>query len=893
MKIIFSLLAFFFFALSHAQSDFDKGEIEIKKLNEEGNMKRAFQMLNILRRDKWESLNCREQTIVYKLFGNTHYYLYEDDRALNYYVDSCYQKAKECNLKSLEIDLLNNIGSIYLNAGQQLLAGKYFSKLREYYLSKELRPTHKAFDHLTNLASFYHDYGNLYNSFLCAWKAKGIGEKLKLNLGKVYNLLGIYFEETKQYDEAIINYDKALQYALKGNKSLVPSILTNQVYSYRIKKNYKKCLEIIEQVKQYNQTDEDYYALLNIEALIYSDQGEFEKSEQIFAKMDKMNSSNTETINYHRENQADLKVMKGDYSGASKIYKQLISDIEKKWSHINYVPATSSDLLELTDLRTLLSESLYLDSRAGNPNSRKEVIENYRFLRFNVNQIVKSNWESTSSSFLLDDFYPKLYSIILSHLGEYEETKNKLFLETAYQILSEFKNQILERDIQSRMQLRETFSDSVLSQFYQLKSDLNVQIAKEKSSEKSQLEIIQEFERYQLRFDSILTNEDSFLTLKPKSLTEIQEFLGKNQAHLDLYYANEKLIRFWITNNEVKVSNIELVNDLLFEFLNGVRSGSPIHKPTNDAIYNALFANVDLGKIKTVTIHADGLFHKLPLGAIRNPTSQRFLIEDFSFRYLLSTDSIYTENYNWEGSSCLGVASEYNLKPQQQIDTFSIDISQLTGTIEELTDLFKYYNTDSLINEKASFDNLSELISKNNYNIVQLSMHGVLDDRYPALSGLIFENENGIERIDLNKMTGLNLNTDLTIINSCHSGDGKHISGEALSNLNTSLFIGGSKANIVNLWSSSDKASAEILKNFHKQLSNGLSKSEALQMAKKEYLATASPSYKHPKYWSSLVLFGNDAPLSKKNFNLLHLLLILFAVSIIFLLAKNFLTVRK
>lgn len=889
MKFIFSLLlAFFFFASLNAQFNFDKSERDIEEFNDNGKEDLAFKMLNGLRSERWDSLNCREKAIVYKLYGNTHYSRYEDDKALVYYVDSFYNRVIECNLKSLENDLLNNVGLIYNSAGKQLLANKYYNKLRVNYLSKELLPTQKSFDHLTNLASFYDDYGNLYNSFLCAWKAKEIGENLKLNLDEVYNLLGIYFEATRQYDEAIRNYSEAIRYSSKGKNSLMSSFIVNQASAYRGMKDYNKALETLNLAKLNKNSDEQHYAILNLEALIYAEQGDFEKSELIYSQMDKMGSANIDNI-YHVENRADLKFKMGDYKNAIKIYKSLISDIEQSWAHINYVPASSPDLMKLIDLRCLLSEALYLDSRKENPISRTEVIEDYKLLRSNVNQIVKSNWESTSSSFLLDEIYPKLYSIILSHLDEHEDTGNSTYLEKAYQILSEFKNQILERDIQSRIHLRENIADSVLTQFYKLKSDLNIKFADVDSSKNSQISLIQEFERYQLKFDSILSREDSLLTLNPKTLTEIQQDLSANDAFLDLYYANEKLIRFWITNDEIKVTSANLANDLLFEFLNKVKSGDPINKPSNDSIFNALFFDVNLNNIKNVIVHADGLFHKLPLGAITNPISNKFLIEDFSFRYLLSTDSIYTEDYMWKGNLCLGVASDYNLdlNHQHQVDSFTINISKLTGTTDELSNLFEYYKTDSLINRNASFDNLYNQTSKQNYNIVQLSMHGMMDDRYPALSGLVFEAQSGIELVDMNKMTGLNLNTDLTIINSCHSGDGKHISGEAISNLNTSLFISGSKANIVNLWSSSDVASSDILKNFHKELAKGKSKSKALQLAKKEYLTTTSPSFRHPKYWSSLVLFGNDSPLHKNNFNLHYLLLFLLFSSVAIFFTKN------
>ena len=872
MKFILSLLlAFSTIVLLNSQSILTKDvQNEIKSLISKGKLDQASQILLKLRTDDWNKLNCEEKAIAYRLQGNLHYYKYEDHLALRYYVDSSYQKVLECDLKLLGNDLLNNIGVIYQFSGKPLLASKYYNKLRLNYLSQKIVPSEDSFKHLSNLASFYEGYGDLYNTFLWASKAKQVGESLDLNLFNVHHLLGIYFEKTNQYSEAIDNYSKALESLPKEKKREYVNTSTNMALAYRFMKNYSKSLEIANLLKKEEKSEKQLYALLNLEALIYFDQGKHSKSEQVFSQIDKMEWVDIENM-YHKENKADLKLKIGDIKGAIVIYEKLIKDIDEKWAHIGFVPTSTRDFIKQTELHCLLSKALYLNSKEGQ-EKRSEVFDNYGFINTNVSKILKSNWESQSSSYLLDEIYPNLYYIIMSYLDEYGETADPKYINNAYQILSQFKNQILERDIQSRIQLKENLPDTVLAQYHKLKSDLNVQYVEGEKSKRSHIETIEKFEKYQLKFDSILINDGSSLALKPKSLEEIQSSLSDQDAFLDLYYSKNKLIRFWITKNEIKANTSHLSTEVIYDFLASIKSGQPINKTTNDSIYMNLFKGINLADTYNVIVHADGLFHKLPIGAIKNPVSNKYLIERLNFRYLLSTDSLYTEDYQWQVDNCLGVASDYNSDRLHQIDSFALNFGKLTGTIEELSNLSEYYDTESLINNEASFDNLFNQISNQNYNIVQLSLHGMLDDRFPAMSGLIFEDENGIDLVDLNRMTGLNNNSDLTIVNSCHSGDGKHVTGEAISNLNTSLFISGSKANIVNLWTSSDIASSEILKDFHEELSNGSNKSKALQLAKQKYLTSVSPSFRHPKYWSSLVLFGNDSPIQENRFNIMYLL---------------------
>lgn len=873
----------------NAQVDFNIAQVEenVSNLLNERKYDLTKQKLNDIRLKKWNDLSCKEQAIVYRLFGNLHYHLYEDAKALKYYSDSSYQKVIECNATDLENDLLNNIGSIYQFEGKQLLASKYYNKLRLNYLSGGSSSTKKACQHLKNLAYFYDTYGDLYNSFLCAWKAKQIAESLNLKIGDIYNSLGIYFERTKQYQEALNNYSKAIEISLAENEKIPVSFLYNQALTYRYMKQYDKALEILEQLESQKSTDNAAYNILNLKALIYTEQGKYEASEKIYMQLDKDENKKIRKLS-HYENWADLKLKKGNISEAIKIYKKRIENIQSKWSHLNNIPTSSSDLLELTELKCLLSKALYLSSQKENQKSQKEILENYTHIQNNVEQIVNSNWESQSSSHLLNEIYSNLYYFIRCHLDNYEITKNPKSIEEAYQILSVFKNQILEREIKSRKQLKESLADTILSKYYKLKSKINLQYAEKDLEEKSKIQLIEKFENYQLKFDSILNKENSLVSLKPKSLKESQNNLNKNDALLDIYFAEEKLICFWLTNHDIQINSTSLPNYILKEFIENVKTGKQISQSTNDEIYNALFSNLQIDGIENIIVHADGLFQKLPFGAIKDPKSNTYLIENISFRYILSTDSKYTENYSWTGDKCLGIASDYKLNLGNEMKTPEMKFGELTGTIDEIVNLFNYYKTDTLINDNASFHNFSDQIINEDYNIVQLSLHGILDDRFPALSGLIFENESNVELIDLNKITGLNFNTDLTIVNSCHSGDGTHITGEAMSNLNTSLFISGSKANIVNLWSSSDKASSEILINFHEEISNGKTKSEALQLAKIKYLNTASPSFKHPKYWSSLVLFGNNTPKKKnKLFSPIYLILGLFLATFLFFFIKR------
>jgi CHAT domain-containing protein len=112
------------------------------------------------------------------------------------------------------------------------------------------------------------------------------------------------------------------------------------------------------------------------------------------------------------------------------------------------------------------------------------------------------------------------------------------------------------------------------------------------------------------------------------------------------------------------------------------------------------------------------------------------------------------------------------------------------------------------------------------------------------------------------EIKALNLNAQLAILSSCNSGVGENFSGNGLRSLGQSFFEAGCQSVIVNLWEAGDKSSKKIISSFMSYLNEGLPKAEALRKAKIDFLAQASDSEKHPKYWANIVLIGNDAPIT-------------------------------
>ena len=102
------------------------------------------------------------------------------------------------------------------------------------------------------------------------------------------------------------------------------------------------------------------------------------------------------------------------------------------------------------------------------------------------------------------------------------------------------------------------------------------------------------------------------------------------------------------------------------------------------------------------------------------------------------------------------------------------------------------------------------------------------------------------------------------------------------------FFEAGSKSVVVSLWDVNDKYTSKLMGLFYQKLSEGFDKSEALRLAKIDFIKEHSPN---PYYWGAFVLAGNTNGLTLKSGSNPYPYLISISLAVmIFLL---FVVVRK
>jgi len=152
-------------------------------------------------------------------------------------------------------------------------------------------------------------------------------------------------------------------------------------------------------------------------------------------------------------------------------------------------------------------------------------------------------------------------------------------------------------------------------------------------------------------------------------------------------------------------------------------------------------------------------------------------------------------------------------------------------------------------------------LSLDDYRLIHLATHGVIDTRYPDLSGLALSGFDAAGMptrglLGLPDIYALDLNADLVVLSACETALGRDIRGEGLLGLTQGFLYAGAKGVVASLWPVPDRATAELMGRFYDHLlRDGLRPADALRRAQSSI--AAEPLWRHPHYWSAFVLLGD------------------------------------
>jgi CHAT domain-containing protein len=141
------------------------------------------------------------------------------------------------------------------------------------------------------------------------------------------------------------------------------------------------------------------------------------------------------------------------------------------------------------------------------------------------------------------------------------------------------------------------------------------------------------------------------------------------------------------------------------------------------------------------------------------------------------------------------------------------------------------------------------------YRIVHFATHGLLDNKHPELSGLVFSmvDKQGKPQdgfLQLADIYNLNLPVELVVLSACETGLGEEISGEGLIGLTRGFMYAGASRVVASLWSVSDVGTSELMARFYKAMEQDkLRPAAALRAA--QIQMWKQRQWRSPYYWAA------------------------------------------
>jgi CHAT domain-containing protein/tetratricopeptide (TPR) repeat protein len=147
------------------------------------------------------------------------------------------------------------------------------------------------------------------------------------------------------------------------------------------------------------------------------------------------------------------------------------------------------------------------------------------------------------------------------------------------------------------------------------------------------------------------------------------------------------------------------------------------------------------------------------------------------------------------------------------------------------------------------------------YRIVHFATHAVLNTENPELSGVMLSmvDPQGRPRdgfLRLSDIYRLHLPADLVVLSACRTALGREIRGEGMIGLTRGFFSAGAREVLVSLWPVEDRATAELMRRFYREVfSRGRPAAAALREA--QTAMWRDEGWRSAYYWAGFSLQGD------------------------------------
>ena len=376
---------------------------------------------------------------------------------------------------------------------------------------------------------------------------------------------------------------------------------------------------------------------------------------------------------------------------------------------------------------------------------------------------------------------------------------------------------------------------------------------------------------------SINTNNNDYVLVIGASHLDIVGDYGKHLAN-DIDKPGELI--YSVGGTAYNISSNLSQNDIPVRFVTALKEDSLI---TPVILRRLESYDIDTSKIKSIIVIPSSELLTIPFEALQTSRGE-FLIELYDIHYNYSIELMNGIAASTKEEKFLGFASSYgsfDSKYDTLLNNYSLD--KIPFAVDEVSNISKLLKSKTYLNQEASIPNF--LNSYQKFGIIHLALHSHLNNEYPDQSALIFESDSTDLMLNAERIYNLEIDASLVVLSACNTAVGEINEGDGVRSLTRSFIHAGSESVLTSLWDTPDHSTKIIMEDFYAGLQRGLNKDTALRKAKLNYLASATPTMKHPRHWAHLILVGDTSPIKfAKKFDSKLLILtsvIVFAIGLL------------
>ena len=247
--------------------------------------------------------------------------------------------------------------------------------------------------------------------------------------------------------------------------------------------------------------------------------------------------------------------------------------------------------------------------------------------------------------------------------------------------------------------------------------------------------------------------------------------------------------------------------------------------------------------IQTLVFVPDGALRSIPLAALSD--GQKFLIEKYAMAVTPGITLTDPKPLNRENINVLSLGITDAVQGFPALPNVGKELEALDG----------FYEGKQLLNEDFVVSNMRLQLQNENYNIVHIASHGLVESNVEDTFVLAHDEKITMDR--LAELVGLfrfrKAPLELLTLSACETAAGDDRAALGLAGVAVKA---GARSALATLWFIDDVVASDLISEFYQQLKSPTnSKARALQLAQMKILENAE--YRHPNFWSPFLLINN------------------------------------